>query len=198
MCKILKVVPNTLRTWERDGKIKCIRTSGGHRRYFFDEDIDTQGTKNKKKICYCRVSSSGQKEDLDRQVKYLKDQFPDFDIIKDIGSGINFKRKGLRTILELAKEGNLETLVVTYKDRLCRFGFEFFEWAIKEWSNGEILVLNKKESSPEKELTEDLISIITVFSSRIHGLRSYKIKEQIKEASGTIKVQDSRVPVITN
>ena len=200
MCKMFNVVPNTLRTWEAQGKIKCIRTAGGHRRYILEEDKAIE--QPKRNILYCRVSSSGQKGDLERQIKYLRSRFPDFEVIKDVGSGINFKRKGLKTILGLAKEGVVGKVVVTYRDRLCRFGFEFFEWAIKEWSNGEIVVLNQKETSPQEELVNDLLSIITVFSSRLYGLRSHSVKRKIKEAANEKEnskgFQNNEIPIISN
>ena len=112
--------------------------------------------------------SSGQKDDLERQVQYFKLHYPDYTIIKDIGSGINFKRKGFKTLLELGMQGKIKSIVVTHKDRLCRFGFELFETVIKQSSNGQILVLNQSQTSPREELCNDIISILTVFSSRLY------------------------------
>ncbi|NCV80035.1 MAG: IS607 family transposase [Actinobacteria bacterium] len=102
-------------------------------------------------------------------------------IIKDIGSGLNFKRKGFQTILDTAIKGNLGEIVVTHKDRLCRFGFELLEAVISKCSNGTIVVLDQRETSPQEELINDLLSIITVFSSRLYGLRSHTIKKQIQD-----------------
>jgi predicted site-specific integrase-resolvase len=168
------VSDNTLRKWDSEGKIETIRV-GTHRRYKINIGTGT----GKQRICYCRVSTSSQKDDLKRQIQFFKTNYPEHTIISDIGSGINFKRKGLKTILDNAIKGNIEQVVVTHKDRLCRFGFELYEGIIREYSNGEILVLNQKQTSPEKELVDDLISIITVFSSRLYGLRSNKIKNKI-------------------
>jgi len=108
---------------------------------------------NKRNICYCRVSTSSQKEDLERQVEYFRCKYPDYEIVKDIGSGLNFKRKGFNTILDSAFKGEI---VVTHKDRLCRFGFELV-LRIIESTNGKILVLDKEETSPEKELVNDIL-----------------------------------------
>ena len=137
---------------------------------------------NKRNIYYCRVTTSSQKEDLERQIEYFRCKYPDYEIIKDIGSGLNFKRKGFNTILDSAIKGDIGEVVVTHKDRLCRFGFELV-LRIIESTNGKILVLDKEETSPEKELVNDILSIITVFSSRLYGFRSNSIKNKIRKAS---------------
>jgi predicted site-specific integrase-resolvase len=160
-------------------------------------DKNVKSFDSRESYIYCRVSTPSQKEDLERQVEYLRNKYPDFKIIKDIGSGINFKRKGFNSIINSAIKGNLKTLVVTHRDRLCRFGFELIERIIKEFSNGEIMVLNSEKTSPEKELVDDLISIVTVFSSRIYGLRSHSLKKKIKEAAVS-KSQDSENTTISN
>jgi len=191
--KLLNVTVRTLYNWETTGKIKCIRTNGNHRRYIMSsipdfknltiEEAEEKETAHnlKRKICYCRVSTTSQKEDMERQVEYFRREYPDHEIIKDIGSGLNFKRKGFNSILDSAIEGNIKEIVVTHKDRLCRFGFELFE-TVLEKSNGRIVVLNHEKTSPEKELVDDLISIVTVFSSRLYGLRSHSISNKIKNA----------------
>ena len=104
----------------------------------------------KLKIAYVRVSTNGQKDDLERQIKYMKKKYPNHKVIEDIGSGINFNRKGLRKIIKLAIEGKIKELVVAYKDRLTRFGFELIEDLIKEYSNGKIIILNKKRKKNQK------------------------------------------------
>ena len=182
--KLLKVTVTTLNNWTRKGILECIRTKGGHRRFLLSSIIPLSKTEikqTKRNICYCRVSTSSQKEDLDKQVIFFRSKYPEYEIIKDIGSGINFKRKGFNSILESALKGNIGEVVVTYQDRLCRFGFELIKRIIEQQSDGKIVVLNKTETSPEQELVNDLISIITVFSSRLYGLRSNKLKKQIKE-----------------
>ena len=185
--KILQVTTRSLENWNNQGILKCIRTKGNHRRYLMSDVIamsakERQQKNNKRNICYCRVSTSSQKEDLERQVEYFRCKYPDYEIIKDIGSGLNFKRKGFNTILDTAIKGDIGEVVVTHKDRLCRFGFELV-LRIIESTNGKILVLDKEETSPEKELVNDILSIITVFSSRLYGLRSHSIKNKIREAT---------------
>jgi excisionase family DNA binding protein len=158
--KLLNVTIRTLLNWDYRGKINCLRTEGGHRRFLKSDLLSIVHKKqpdvNGRKICYCRVSSSSQKEDLER--------------------------KGFTTILDDSLKGNISEIVVTHKDRLCRFGFELVERIISQTSNGKIVVLNRQKTSPEEELTNDLISIITVFSSRLYGLRSHSVKKGIISA----------------
>jgi excisionase family DNA binding protein len=172
-CQLLGVHPNTLRRWAEKGEIGFIKTASGQRKY----DIETflGQTKQPVVICYCRVSSQKQKDDLTRQVDYMRERFPDCEVIKDIGSGINFRRKGLRSILERAMSGDKLKVVSAHRDRVCRFGFDLVRWIIEK-SGGELLVLDQSSLSPEQELTRDLLTILHVFSCRMHGLRSYKNK----------------------
>ena len=159
--KILQVTTKTLENWSNQGILKCVRTKGNHRRYLMSDVISiTPGKKQttKRNICYCRVSNSSQKEDLERQVEYFRCKYPSHEIIKDIGSGLNFKREGFNTILDSAFKGDIGEVVVTHKDKLCRFGFELF-LRIIENTNGKILVLNKEETSTEKELDDDNLLI---------------------------------------
>jgi predicted site-specific integrase-resolvase len=187
---LLNVHPNTLRAWESKGLIKSYRsTPSGQRKYDVENFLKNKNVIEVKKdnICYCRVSSKNQKDDLINQVKFLKDKFPNHDIIQDVGSGLNYKRKGLKTILDRAIKGTIGQIVVTYKDRLCRFGFDIVEHIVNS-SGGEILVLNKDDSSPQEEMVKDLTSIIHVFSCRLYGLRRYKktIKDACKEEDKTM------------
>lgn len=180
----------TLRNWDREGKIKTIRSPGGKRFYdikSFLEENDKQDKEKinfnekegeKKKICYCRVSSYSQKDELVHQIDYMKIKYPEHEILTDIGSGINFHRGNLKKIIDLGIKNNLEELVIAYKDRLCRIGYDLIEYILKEYSNTKIIIEKEEEKSPEKELTDDLIEIITVFSSKLHGMRSYKIPEK--------------------
>ena len=204
--KLLKVTVRTLLNWDYKGELKSVRTKGGHRRYL-ESDVFTrlpaedQLKKIKRNICYCRVSTPGQREDLERQAQFFSTQYPQHEIIKDIGSGINFKRKGFNSILDSAVQGDIGEVVVTHKDRLCRFGFELIQRIIEGHSDGKIVVLNQEETSPEKELVNDLLSIITVFSYRLYGLRSHSLKKKIKEEArrkenGEIN-QDSQDEVIS-
>lgn len=167
--------PNTLRKYADDGTIKHYRKPNGDRMFDVESFI---GSSKDATICYARVSTNKQKNDLDNQTKWLSEQYPKAEIIKDVGSGLNFKRKGLRTILERSMSGERITLVISYRDRLVRFGFELIEWII-ERNGGKIMVLNKLETSPIDELTKDIMAIITVFSARLHGLRLYKNKIKV-------------------
>ncbi len=176
-CKLFQVSISTLRRWDNEGKIDTYRTAGKQRRYSTQLLTKTNNTitndVQKQKICYCRVSSTHQKNDLQRQKEYLKSKYPDYRIIQDIGSGINWKRSGLKTILELAMQKKLETVVVAHRDRLCRFAFELIQW-ILEKNEVKLVVLNESICSTEQELAEDLLSIIHVFSCKQMGKRRYK------------------------
>lgn len=167
--------PNTLRKYADNGTIEAKRV--GRQRLFNIVSLKQLSSKSAI-ICYTRVSSSKQKDDLARQVVFMREQFPRAEIIQDIGSGLNFKRKGFQSILERCLQGDTITLIIAHRDRLCRFGFEIVEHLISK-CGGEILVLDKTEHSPQQELTEDLLAILHVFSCRMHGLRRYS--KQIEE-----------------
>ena len=171
--------PNTIRRWADDGTIPSYRTKGGHRRVCIDDYIKSPDAPSEERvtICYCRVSSPKQRDDLTRQVEYMLERYPDAEIVKDIGSGINFERKGLRSILERAMRGAVVTLVVAYRDRIARFGSQLIEFVLQQ-SGGQLVVLNEVSLSPEQELTTDLLTILHVFSCRLHGLRKYKVQIQ--------------------
>jgi predicted site-specific integrase-resolvase len=165
----------TIRKYAENGNIKAKRLHSG--RWLFDIDSYEKPSKQST-ICYCRVSSIKQRDDLVRQVVFMREQFHNAEIIQDIGSGLNYKRKGLNSILERLLQREKLTIVVAYKDRLARFGTELIEFLIKQ-NGGELLVLNQLVHSPERELTEDLLAVLTVFSCRMHGLRRYK--KQVEE-----------------
>ncbi|WP_293152287.1 MULTISPECIES: IS607 family transposase [unclassified Microcoleus] len=174
--EFLGLHPNTLRKYADEGQIKSIKNGAGQRLY----DVESYQSNGKicSVICYCRVSSAKQKDDLARQVEFMRQRYPDSEIIQDIGSGLNFKRKGLQALLVRFMRGDKLTVVVTCRDRLCRFGFELFEFMAKQ-NGGEIVVLSNPVHASESELTADLLAILHVFSCRMHGLRIYsqKIKE---------------------
>jgi putative resolvase len=187
--EILGVHTVTLQRWEKDGKIEAIRTVGNHRMYNVDkylkehknEILDGKAERinelRKENICYVRVSTAGQKDDLERQKKYMTKKYPKYRIIEDIGSGINFNRKGLRKIIKMGIEGKINKLVVAYKDRLTRFGFELIEDIIKEYSEGEIIIDDKegkKEKDPKDEIVEDVLQILNVYTAKMNGLRKYE------------------------
>ncbi len=170
--KTLNLTSDTLRAYDRDGKIETIRNAGGRRLYNVSKFIkDNNLDCLKKNIIYCRVSSYDRKEDLERQEKKLKELYPEYEIIKDIGSGINFKRKGLQQIIELAISNQINNLVINHKDRLCRIGYELIEFILKKYSNTNIIIVENSGVCKTEEITKDLIEIITVYSSKIHGSR---------------------------
>lgn len=184
--RILGVHSLSLKNWETTGKIECIRTPGGKRMYNVNKYLEKfkhTPKIDKVNICYCRVSTKNQKDDLQRQIDYMKHKYPDYKIYSDIGSGLNLNRNNLNKIINLAIEGKIGEVVVAYKDRLARFGYEMIENIINKYSSGKIIVLNNINLSPEEEITKDLLSIINVFSARVNGLRKYKNK--IKQLNNT-------------
>lgn len=176
--EILGLSRQTLHNYDKNGYIETIRSKGGKRFYNVQKYLEDTGAispdKNKRKICYARVSTYSQKEELENQKQVLMSTYPDHELMIDIGSGINFKRKNLSKIIKYAIKGELKSLVVTYKDRLCRIGYDLIKDLLEEYSNTKITILYDEDKSPEEEVVNDLIEIITVFSSKIYGLRSYK------------------------
>ena len=126
----------------------------------------------KKKICYCRVSSNKQNNDLERQINLMQLNYPNYEIISDIGSGLNFKRKGLEKIINMAIKGEIEEVVITYKDRLARFGYDLIEMILNKYSNAKITIINQnKYQTADEELVKDIISIMNVYVAKINGMR---------------------------
>lgn len=166
----------SLRKYADEGKIDAIRNPAGQR--LFNVDGYIQKNTEATRIVYTRVSSRHQKDDLGRQKQHLLSIYPDAEFISDIGSGLNFKRKGLQTILERLMQGNKLDIVVAHKDRLARFGFDLIEYLVK-YNGGTIVVLEQTIHSPEQELVQDILNILTVFSARVNGLRRYR--REIKE-----------------
>lgn len=196
-CEIIGVHPRTLYNWEKNGLIETIRTAGNMRLYNVEkyvknnEEVDENiknnccdldkldELKEKISICYVRVSSNSQKDDLERQKKMMVKLYPNHKIIEDIGSGLNLNKRGIRKVISLAIEGKIKELVVAYRDRLTRFGFELIEELVMKYSKGKIIVLNEKEVlEPEEELVKDVMSIMNVYVAKMNGLRKYnKIKK---------------------
>lgn len=167
--------PNTLRKYADNGTIPSIKNAAGQR--LFDVQYYIRGAVSAPLICYCRVSSAKQRDDLERQIAFMRERYPTAEIIRDIGSGLNFKRKGLRAILLRLLAGDKLTLVVAHRDRLARFGFDLIQYLV-EHNGGEVVVLDQTVHSPTTELTQDLLTILTVFSCRMHGLRKYRAQIQ--------------------
>lgn len=195
--KILGVSVKTVRRWADSGKLKSIRSPSNHRRFNLEdiqklnEDTSTI-TENKITINYARVSSHDQKEDLVRQIKVLENYCANrgwqYETISDLGSGLNYKKKGLKQLLNRIISGDVGRLVLTHKDRLLRFGSELV-FAICEEFNTEVVIINQsqEEISFEQELTEDMIELVTVFSARLYGSRSKKNKTLIENVAKAVQ-----------
>lgn len=168
----LHVHENTLRTWANQGKIDHIVTPSGQRKYDVESLNRPKPVDGKKGIAYCRVSSQGQKDDLQRQIQHVKEAYASYEVVTDIASGLNYNRPGLRRVLAACLAGQVHEVVVAHKDRLSRFSFDLIKWLLV--SHGVTLtVLNEEVASPQQEMVEDLMSIIHVFSCRLHGQRKY-------------------------
>lgn len=181
----LGVSTSTLRRWEKSGKLIPERTSGNQRRYDLSkiqpEQYRESGKEARKTVAYARVSSHDQKADLERQKQMLElycvTQGWAFEVIADLGSGMNYHKKGLKRLLEAILEDRVGRLVITHKDRLLRFGAELV-FAICEAKEVEVVILNKgQDTSFEEDLAKDVLEIITVFSARLYGSRSHKNKK---------------------
>lgn len=186
--KRLGVSISTLRRWDETGVLVAERTPKGHRRYDVNKlhpnFYHNQPITNRKTIAYARVSSNDQKDDLDRQIQvlelYCASQGWQFEIINDLGSGMNYHKKGLKQLLDGILNDEIGRLVLTHKDRLLRFGAELI-FALCEWKNVEIVIINQGENlSFEEELAQDVLEIITVFSARLYGSRSKKNKKVLE------------------
>jgi putative resolvase len=164
----------TLRAYDKAGKIETIRVKG-KRRYNVAKFLRESGIKEEKRtVCYCRVSTHGQSGDLARQIEYMKEKYPEAEIISDVGSGINFQRAGLIKIIDYAIRGELGRLIVAYKDRLCRIGYDLIRHILLTYSKTEIIIDNDITETVNEELAQDIIQIITVYSAKINGMRKYK------------------------
>lgn len=184
------VSTQTLRKWTNKNLIESRRTVTGRRIFRIGKPLQKQ---HKSKYIYCRVSSKKQVDDLQRQKESLLSQFPDHQIIEDIGSGINFKRRGLQGLIKRAIRGELSELVVASKDRLCRFGFDLLEFLFAQF-NTKIVVLDFNNfKSQEQEFTEDILAILQVYACKWNGRRRY-IVDKSKEVQIEIKKNPTRGP----
>lgn len=188
--ELLGVHQRTLYMWEKKGLIETIRTDSNMRLYNVKKYLEDKcknetcsnpqqldNIKGKLKIAYVRVSSQKQSDDLKRQKKLIKELYPNHLVIEDIGSGINFNKRGIKKIIDLAIEGKIKEVVVLHKDRLARIGYELIENLIEKYSKGKIIIVSKKDKdSPEEELARDVLEIMNVFVARMNGLRKYKSK----------------------
>lgn len=198
--KLLNVTVKTLQNWDKQGTLKAYRTPT-NQRFYTEEQLNqilnlsntNQEEKQGLKIGYCRVSTHNQKNSLENQEEYLRSYTNAKGVIldevfTDIGSGINYNRKNFNRILELVEDGEVAEIYVTYKDRFVRFGFDWFN-TFCEKHGAKIIILNQPSTSPEQELAEDLLNIVTVFSARSHGLRTYKkqLEQNLNETNSKNK-----------
>jgi excisionase family DNA binding protein len=194
--KILGVSMVTLRRWDEDGKLVSVKTEGGHRRYDISKikpelvhKHDFQDSR--KTIAYGRVSSNDQKDDLERQKQVLElfcsKNGWSFEIISDIGSGMNYYKKGLTKLLNAILDDRVGRLVLTHKDRLLRFGAELV-FSICEAKGVEIVIINEGDDTTfEEDLAADVLEIITVFSARLYGSRSRKNKKLLEDVAKAVE-----------
>lgn len=186
--KMIGVTPTTLRYMHETGELTPHYISKGGTRYYSTDQLKQfskdNKAENKKVVGYCRVSTPSQKDDLQTQIEnvktYMYAKGYTFEIIEDIGSGINYNKKGLKKLIQMICNQGISKLVILYKDRLVRFGFEMIEY-LCEINNVEIEIIDNTTCSKEQELTDDLIQIITVFANRLYGQRSKKTKKLIDE-----------------
>ena len=193
--QILGVTAQTLRNWDKEGKLKPSYTKSNGYRYYSEEDVlsytkERDRKKERKLVGYVRVTSKKQENDLKRQKEnleeYLKQTNQEYEIISDIGSGINYNKPGLRKLIEKINKKEVDEIVVLYKDRLLRYGFELVEY-FASLNNVKIRVLDKINKTEDEELVEDLVQIITVFSCKIQGKRKNKTKKILEEIKEKIK-----------
>ena len=186
--KILGVSAQTLRNGNKKGKLHPHHTSSNGYRYYSHEQLNqvmnVKPNLDRIVIGYCRVSSNKQKDDLERQIEnmklYLTAQGKPFEIISDIGSGIDYKKKGLKELMKRISQNKVDKVVVFYKDRLLRFGFELVEY-IASLYDCNIEIIDHTEKTEQQELVEDLVQIITVFSCKLQGKRANKARKLVKE-----------------
>jgi putative resolvase len=179
--KMIGVSVFTLQRWDRQGMFKAHRSLTNRRYYTHDQYLQYRGlisSEQGKVIAYARVSSPSQKNDLATQKEALRAYCQEHGIkvdqwVEDIGSALNYQRKGFNQIIEDIELGHVKRLIIGYEDRFVRFGYDWFE-AFCQRHGTDITVINGESFSPQEELVRDLIAIITVFSARLHGLRSHK------------------------
>ena len=183
MAERLNVTVKTLQIWDKKGTLKAYRTPT-NRRYYTEEQylkyIGQSDKDDRKIVAYARVSTNGQKGDLKNQIDFIREYVNAKGIIldeavTDIGSGLNYKRQNWNKLLDEVMDNHIETIYITYKDRFVRFGYDWFETLCRK-HNTEIVVLNNVETSPNQEIVDDIVSIVHVFSCRLHGLQKYKNK----------------------
>jgi len=201
-CQLLGISYSTLLRWIREGKIRAVMTEGGKYRIPYSEVKKYLERREEiRAVIYARVSSANQKEDLERQINYLTNYatakgYKVVEVLKDIASGLNTQRKGLLKLLKLVESRNVDVVLITYKDRLTRFGFEYLEEFFSAMGVRIEVVFGEEPKDATQELVEDLISIITSFAGKIYGMRSHKktlFIQGVKNLIGELSGEDSKV-----
>ena len=189
--KELGVTPEHVRTMHRTGEVIPARISEKGTRYYSEEQLrelknSRTPQREEKVVAYCRVSTKSQKDELEKQVdnvkSYMYAKGYSFEVITDIGSGINYENKGLQELISLIVSNQVTKVVVLYKDRLVQFGFELIQ-LLCDLHDVKIEIIDNSEQSNEEELTDDLIEIITVFANKLYGSRSKKTRTLIERVS---------------
>ena len=175
--KFFGVCHRTIYRWRDTGKIGYRKKPSGHFVYEIPDTSSTPSPNTKIKVIYVRVSSRKQADDLQRQKQFLQNQFLHHQVITDIGSGLNFKRPGFIQLLQLVIGGNVEEIVVSSKDRLCRFGFELVEWLCLQ-HNTKLVVQQSDQKPSEQEFVYDVLSIIQIYTCKWNGRRRYTCQSQ--------------------
>lgn len=191
---LLGVTVKTLQRWEREGRLVPLARTDSNRRLYTESQLrqflgieQTRSRAPNRIVAYCRVSSAAQKADLREQRRVLEEftvarGLANVEFVEEVGGGLNFKRKHFLALMDDVGLGRVKTLVIAHRDRLTRFGFDWFEHFAK--AHGcELLVLNQERLSPEQEMVQDLMTIFHSFSSRLYGLRNYRkhLKTALRE-----------------
>ena len=201
-CQLLSISYSTLLRWIREGKIRVVTTEGGKYRIPYGEIKKYLERREEiRAVIYARVSSTDQKEDLERQINYLTNYvtakgYKVVEVLKDIASGLNTQRKGLHKLFKLVEGRNVDVVLITYKDRLTRFGFEYLEEFFSTMGVRVEVVFGEEPKEATQELVEDLISIITSFAGKIYGMRSHKktvFIQGVKKLIGELNGEDGEV-----
>lgn len=197
VAKLLNVWPETLRRWEKEGKLKPLRTPGGHRRYKEsqikkllgeEEKANTNTNTNTRCVIYARVSTAKQADagNLQRQKERLttyavEKGYQITSIYTEIASGLNENRRELTKLLKEAHKGNIDIIIIEYKDRLARFGYKYLEQYLLSYGVTIEVVETNEEKSPQEDLVDDMNAIITIFSARLYGKRGERVAKKLTE-----------------
>ena len=188
-CEIVGISYSTLKQWVREGRVRVLRTSTGRWRIPYSEVERVLGLKPEKKevraVIYARVSSSDRRSDLERQVQYLTEYcaskgYRVVDVLSDVASGLKTDRKGLLKLFDYVVNRQVDVVVVTYRDRLTRFGFEYLEYFFRQHGVKIEVAFGEEPKDAHQELVEDLIEVVTSFAGKLYGMRSHRKKKLVE------------------